>query len=88
MLEREREKYEYVNRFERMRIVDAMLNELYEEYGARFLYKEKGANQSKTTSGNTTDDVWLEAKRDRAHDKITHDFRNLRRQKGGAQKWK
>ena len=86
MLEREREKYEYVNRFERMRIVDAMLNELYEDYGARFLYKEKGANQSKTTSGNTTDDVWLEAKRDRAHDKITHDFRNLRRQKGGAQK--
>jgi len=92
MLERERDRYEYVNRFERMRIVDAMLNELYDDYGTRFLYKPKtkqsDARQSDGDAGAakqapipTTGDAWLEAKRDKAHDKITHDFRNLRRQK-------
>eukprot|EP00531_Pseudo-nitzschia_arenysensis_P005981 CAMPEP_0116152942 /NCGR_PEP_ID=MMETSP0329-20121206/20955_1 /TAXON_ID=697910 /ORGANISM="Pseudo-nitzschia arenysensis, Strain B593" /LENGTH=870 /DNA_ID=CAMNT_0003649767 /DNA_START=126 /DNA_END=2738 /DNA_ORIENTATION=+ len=78
MLERERDRYERVNRFERMQIVDAMLNELYNDLGARFLYKPK---PQQTKGGEACDDVWLEAKRDKAHDKITHDFRNLRRQK-------
>lgn len=88
MLERERDRYECVNRFERMRIVDAMLNELFHDCGARFLYKPKPKAQGDEASGNSTKnsesktgDVWLEAKRDKAHDKITHDFRNLRRQK-------
>lgn len=79
MLERERDRYESVNRFERMRIVDAMLDELYNDRGARFLYKPK-PKQAKA-SDLIGDDVWLEAKRDKAHDKVTHDFRNLRRQK-------
>ena len=89
MLERERNLYERVNRYERMRIVDSMLNELHDEHGARFLYKPKTSKAKKPdetavprqTPVSMTDDVWLEAKRDKAHNKITHDFRNLRRQK-------
>ena len=95
MLERERDRYESVNRFERMRIVDSMLNELYYEFGARFLYKPKTKlsgvmSQTDDEPGSMfplqipstrSDDEWLEAKRDKAHDKITHDFRNLRRHK-------
>jgi len=89
MLERERERYEYVNRFERMRIVDSMLNELYHDFGARFLFKPRakapGAS-NRSPHSNTSGDVWCEAKRDKAHDKITHDFRNLRRQKNVSPK--
>ena len=89
MLERERNLYERANRHERMRIVNSMLNELYDEHGARFLYKLKRSKAKKPdettvprkTPVSTTDDVWFEAKREKAHDKITHDFRNLRRQK-------
>ena len=74
MIEREREEYDCANRFERMRIVDGMLNELFDKFGSRFLYKAKADEPGGK-------DVWLVAKRDKAHDKITHDFRNLRRQK-------
>jgi len=83
MLERERDRYESVNRFERMRIVDGMLNELYHDCGARFLYKPKPKQSSllAKTDEIAANDGWMEAKRDKAHDKITHDFRNLRRQK-------
>jgi len=96
MLERERDRYEYVNRFERMRVVDGMLTELYEDYGARFLYKPKSKLLSEMQTDDTDlpvqpptsteGDMWLEAKRDKAHDKITHDFRNLRRQKQASPK--
>mmetsp|Transcript_1694 Transcript_1694/g.3956 ORF Transcript_1694/g.3956 Transcript_1694/m.3956 type:complete len:914 (-) Transcript_1694:653-3394(-) len=79
MLERERDRYERVNRFERMRIVDTMLNELYHDRGVRFLYKPKPKRAKADEIADN--DFWLEAKRDKAHDKITHDFRNLRRQK-------
>lgn len=79
MIERERDQYDYANRFERMRIVDGMLNELFDDFGARFLYKPKGDK-------SVAKDLWLVAKRDKAHDKITHDFRNLRRQKNGSTK--
>jgi hypothetical protein len=94
MLERERDLYERVNRYERMRVVDSMLNELYDDLGGRFLYKQKtsktkkpGATQPdettmpRQTPVSTTDDVWLKAKREKAHNKITRDFRNLRRPK-------
>ena len=83
MLERERDRYESGNRFERMRIVDTMLNELYHNYGARFLYKPKPEQSLASTKTDEIvgNNIWLEAERDKAHDKITHDFRNLRRQK-------
>ena len=105
MLERERDRYESVNRFQRMRIVDSMLNELYHDHSVRFLYKIKPKKEKKERAqpGNrqedsakrphqissgenanatyATEDAWLVAKREKAHDKITHDFRNLRRQK-------
>lgn len=74
MIEQKREEYDCANRFERMRIVDGMLNELFDKFGSRFLYKPKADEPGGK-------DVWLVAKRDKAHDKITHDFRNLRRQK-------
>lgn len=79
MIERERDEYDCANRFERMRIVDGMLNELFDKFGSRFLHKAK-------TDEPAAKDVWLVAKRDKAHDKITHDFRNLRRQKNSSTK--
>ncbi len=79
MIERERDEYDCANRFERMRIVDAMLNELFNKFGSRFVHKAK-------TDDPVAKDIWLVAKRDKAHDKITHDFRNLRRQKNSSTK--
>ena len=166
-LNNEREQYELANRFERMRVVDRILNELLgtKHYlgektstpsttlspsssvaaencnndggGARFLYKEKKkkittatidttasndtAAEAKTNhsvldnhrnDNNKNDDndkqqqqqynmeqqyqyeqqqqqlslslfeagPWFIATREKAHDKITHDFRNMRRQ--------
>ncbi|OEU07792.1 hypothetical protein FRACYDRAFT_271929 [Fragilariopsis cylindrus CCMP1102] len=160
-LNNEREQYELANRFERMRVVDRMLNELLGikkhlggktstpstplspssssssvaaaatannvvgggGNGARFLYKEKKKKITATSSDNASKDTaqeartnhsednnhrndnnqnddndkqqqyeqqqlsllfdagpWLIATREKAHDKITHDFRNMRRQ--------
>lgn len=119
----EREQYEAANRFERMRIVDKMVDDLtssrllppkktstgafMEEPAPRFLYQEKdAAGAARTNAGNVKgknntrgvknnkgqqeqllQGPWLIATREKSHDKITHDFRNMRRNKQPS-RWK
>ncbi|VEU39338.1 unnamed protein product [Pseudo-nitzschia multistriata] len=77
MLQLNHKDYEGADRYNRMHIVNGMLDKLIEEHGTRFLYRE----QTNSCTENSANAPWRIARREKAHNKITHDFRNQRRQK-------